>query len=626
MDNTSEKRPSSPSLKTLSRRSLLKASALLTAGSAFASLPLPNVTHTSPEATSEQVQSPEVASSAWKEIASPPDEESRQYYNPLFPLTDKPVPARQMIASTSFPDRPTYSDRQFPEPVSTDLSTDLEREQQRNRFIGSHFGTYTADGTFTPFSADAVELDMPNGKVIAAPILTIEGPSSLDRICWVQGPPWEGFPAALKNVDIIFNIDGRWFTYSDELFFNRFGPLSQTITQVGGNISVVSIAAQEHFSFYIRSRTPLQINDKEFSSLCGYFNAFASQYNTDQKVLSYRNQNEVKTTDAAARLENAIEELKDAEGHYHYEEIPRRLYGNAIETVTYEKPGGNEPRIDIELKEHSSIAGMQVRIKKEDMHHLDSVECYFNYPDGQTVMVPFRTLFGSLQNTAGNQFPENERPNSYESVYAGIVNRSGSEVLLYCNIPLTGISSLALTTAKEQIPFSLTVDNVPTNVLPTSLQNKKLVPFYSDVKSQGHDHIIAPPTVGEGIMAHSFINVVDWKPKQGEDAPEPYRSNPKWRMFGAETNPGIKTYSPRSEESSITSSRDSGSWTGMEDLFSSFYNPQKSNTDPADNFKKGSPFTGGFTYQRYDGEAQNDEIHFGMWYQVGLATNNQSFM
>ena len=574
--------------------------------------------------------------SAWQSLHEH-DDKTVQFIlrHGLAPLFGLPPAATRHIASTTQLENRTWRDRFYPPKFVDNVWLDpAEEEELRNLMPGDLFGRWTKDERFIAFDEAEMpmELTIEGKRIVAAPIAQVSGPCTLDHLFFVQQPPWH-LPDRLQHLEVILHIDGAWHRFEGNDFFTRWYPFAENIASSDGNTCTLPIGAKHELSLYMRSTAErYSRQDKRYiTPLSGWFAALFSRYehNKQDAIVAYTPQNAAVYETTAALVKEAVEELgytpyPEVSGETAFEWAARKVYGPA-HCTTNARPVTLTPTspLAIPTTEGAIMVGLRVTIPKAQLSSLDKIILDFVYPDGRVITFPARYLFGVFQSNPVDVIRPNEHTHLYETLHTGI-KQQDDEVILYANLPLVGLAEIIFhTEAAEPLTFHLEYDTVPRAALPASFQGKKFFPWYCDVVSGGHDHIIAPPTVTPGVAVGAYLFEVDWQHRADDDAPSPFtlKADGKpsnWKFFYLEYNSTIFRFVE--DGSGQVSPEYSGSFLGWEDWFTSFYiGGPRDSTEESRNMRKGSPIHGRFLSARFDQEKNEFEGGVCFFAPIGLS-------
>lgn len=558
----------------------------------------------------------------------------------LAPLFGVPPAAKQWIASSTHPHLRTWSDRAYPTNLVKGVKLDaLETEELANQMQGDMFGRWVSEDEFHSFSGAerCVEIEIDGEQLWVAPIAQIDGPCSLDRISFVQQPPWSP-PFRLENLEVILQVDHAWRRYDAEDFFTRWAPFAANTVSSDGNNCSLPIGAQQHFALYLRS-TADRFSGYErryISALSGWFAALFSCYEPEeaQQIVAFTPQTMATYQATTAKVQQALREigfiandkLPDPTA---FEWVARKVYGpEQCQTQARFVTLTNTTAFDLPLSPAAIPVGLRITIPKAHLAELDQMLLRFTYPDGYVITLPVRYLFGSFIEDPVNIAPPKERAHVYATLHTGL-KEVGETLLLYANLPLVGLAALAFQTeAVKPLRFHLEYDTVPSALLPASLQGKKFVPYYAEIASNGHDHIVAPPVFAPGLAVGTYLFEADWQQRADPASPPPFttpagKKPSNWKFFYMEYNATLLRFSE--EPSGPAKPLYAGSVLGWEDWVGSFYNGgDKDNAKPSRNMRKGNPLQGRFLAARYSGEKQ--EFEGGVCFFAPLQLAHQAFV
>jgi hypothetical protein len=558
----------------------------------------------------------------------------------LAPLFGLPPVAQQQIASTTHLNLRTWRDRFYPPNVVTSAELDaVEQEEIRNHMQGEQFGRWDAEGNFRAFAPAelSVELEIAGTRRFAAPIMYVAGPCTLDRLFFVQQHPWYP-PQRLEHVELILQVDGSWYTCEGNDFFHHWYPFAVHSRVADGNNCSLPIGAKQQLRLYLRATAERysRYEKRYITSLSGWFVALFSRYmpTSADEITPFTSQTLPLYTTATAAVKAAVEELgywsqPEAVESTTVEWLARKLYG-AEHCTTQTQAVTLQPDavLEIPITALAVPVGLRITIAKAALAMLDKLTIQFTYPDGYGITLPVRYLFGSLIENPGHIAPALERTHTYETLYTGI-KPLADQILLYANIPLVGLTKLALQTASHTpLTFQLEYDVVPKTMLPQSFTRKKFVPDYAEIVSNGHDHILAHPTTTPGVVVGTYLFEADWHHRTDAEAPAPFklRSDGKpsnWKFFYLEYNPTLLRF--RREPAGAVSTQYVGAVPGWEDLISSFYaGGARDNTKASRNMGKGSPVHGRFLAARF--HAEKAEFEGGLCAFMPVHLLDQAFV
>jgi hypothetical protein len=592
-------------------------------------------------ADAQQQHQPGNPLSAWQVLREAEDADIQFILrHSLVPLFGLPPVARQQIASTTRLNFRTWRDRFYPPSVVTSATLDAtEQEEIRNHMPGDQFGHWDEKGLFRPFTPAelSVELEIAGKRVFAAPIMHVAGPCTLDRLFFVQQHPWYP-PYQLEHVEVLLQVDGSWYSCEGNDFFEHWYPFAIHSRSADGNNCSLPIGAKQQLSLYLRSTAERysRYEKRYITSLSGWFAALFSRYApaVAEDITPFTAQTVPVYTAATAAVKAAIEELGyrsqfEPAPATAFELLARKLYGaQHCTTRTLSVTLQPAETLDIPVTAVAVPVGLRLAIPKASLGMLDRVIIWFTYPDGYRIILPVRYLFGSLIENPIHIAPPNERPHLYETLYTGLKTLD-DKILLYANIPLIGLAGFSLQTlGDEPILLQLEYDSVPKAVLPQSLTDKKFVPYFSEIVSNGHDHILAPPTSTPGIVVGTYLFEADWHHRADAESPIPFKVRAggkpsNWKFFFLEYNPTLLRFGI--EPSGHLSTHYVGAIPGWEDLISSFYaGGAKDNAKASRNMRKGSPIHGRFLAARFHGEKK--EFEGGLCSFMPVHLTDQAFV
>lgn len=555
---------------------------------------------------------------------NPPTEKLRPIPDRLERLSRERDPVTRRLCGTLFPlfDLPRYPS------ASTFVSTaEKGGGMTYNDFIHENLdittnqhtlfnkGYYDLSGQWHEFTME--EVIVGNEKLKALKIAESDGPTELAFFQVAQGHP-HLFLEGPKELDIIFEIDGKTYRFRGEDFFNRFSPLTVPTSVAGSNVSSLPLYAEKSFKAYLHPRSPsIKLGDKDISPLLGWFNLQLNHYHPDSGLPVLNPDFLAKSLAVTQQLAEAIMSIQLSRSF----RLPEQLYGEQLNTeergITLGKQVPEEVLI---ISNQEACVGLRVSIQSDEyLQRLRDVEVELVYTDNQSLRLPFQYLFGALNEN--NADLTTVVP--YQNLYTG--HLPGPQVGhhdLYTNYPLAGIQELRLRTTGGDVNFQLTQLKISKDRLPESLKAKKFVPVLAENYLEAGDILLMPPTQKEGIVAGLFFHIPEWQRKKGEGEGFPFGPNPNWRQFYLEYNPSIYRFNPDSEKK-FYHLQNAGSFTGWEDLFSSFYSPDIKNQGRT-NMQKGDLLHGGFTFHKY--QEWMDEIESGIWSHLLLPTQGQTLV
>jgi len=431
--------------------------------------------------------------------------------------------------------------------------------------------------------------------------LTLDGPCKLGFFHWIQGPP-TSFPRGLEGVEIAVEADGIETRMSGREFFNNFAPLSASTEKAGGNVSFPPFWASRKLVMTIKGK-------EEF--LRGWFNLVVHQYSRLPPF----------TREAQQKIQRALKDLQSrlSENPARLAALPKELYRSCAReeethcrldaqrktALLFSSPKGRRSRKE-------TVMGLRIRLAKEQLAKLEKVEINLIYQDGQRVTLPLAYFFGVLAEDPRQIAPvagANRYYNTFTNIYSGVYPDKG-ELEFYCNLPWPGVQYMFLTAKNfseddSSLKLKVTQVRIPTRRLPSGLRGRKIVPYFQETKNLGSEVILTPPTCSPGRVVSLFLHFPLW---QRDKTRSPFNLNPYWRQFCLETN--LEPWRMSPSFSSYPPPKSQGQITGLEDFFSSFYNPQTEQKGRPQNFDKGTLAIGGFTFHCY--QSEQDDIETGV--------------